>query len=112
LASRINESVKARRIPVYARVTSSIAPKGKIDEIQKLLSETLLPGSKKQKGYKGLLSLINPETGEHILISLWDAKEDIEAFGKASYLLQSRKLAETLGSKFTGTKVYTVGIKD
>ena len=97
---------------MFARVTNSIVPKDKLDAMNKVMAETTWPGSKKQKGYKGFLTLMNPETGERITVSLWDTMADMKASEKASYFTQSRKGADTSGVKINSTKYYSVGIKD
>jgi heme-degrading monooxygenase HmoA len=97
---------------MFARVTTSSMPKDKIDENSKFMAENTFPGSKKQKGYKGFLTMTNPETGERVTVSLWDTEADMKASEKASYFIKSRKMVAATGAKILSTKYYTVGIKD
>jgi hypothetical protein len=93
---------------MFARVTTSIAPKDKLNETKKSNNDNAFLVAKKQKGYKGWLFLQNPETGEEMLINLWDTEENM----KVPSFSPAGKLADALGVKFFGTKYYTVGIKD
>jgi heme-degrading monooxygenase HmoA len=95
---------------MLASVTTSSVPKDKIDATNKILVENLWPAIKKQKGYKGLLTLTNPETGERLIISLWDTESDMKESREAS--TASRKLAEGQGANILNPKYFTVGIKD
>ena len=97
---------------MFARVTTGIMPKDKIDALNKRVAEKLFPEVKKQKGYKGFITMINPETGERLSVSLWDTEADMLASEKASYYTQDQKEAPAIGIKPVGTKYYTVGIKD
>jgi hypothetical protein len=97
---------------MFARVTTSIAPKEKIEALNKYWKEIQLPSVKKEKGYKGLLFINNPENGEQLLISLWDTEADMLAHGKKSSTLDRAKQAKAEGVNIIGTKSYTVGIKD
>jgi hypothetical protein len=96
---------------MYARVSTSVSPKEKMDEIAKLMRETIWPATKKHKGYKGYLTLRNPETGEGMTISIWDTEADMLASEKAFYP-QAVKQATATGVKPGGMKHYVVGIKD
>jgi len=96
---------------MYARVSSNMIPKGKVDEVSKMVRETTWPATKKQKGYKGYLTLVNKETGEAMGISLWDTEEDMIASEKTHYP-EARKRSIAAGVNFISMKHFEVGIKD
>jgi hypothetical protein len=100
-----------RRRFMLLRVLTSTAPKEKLDSINKRLKSSLT-SAQKQKGYKGELFGVNPETGEQIMIGIWDTEEDMLASAKAPHTLENLKQAKADGVNFLSTKVYTVIIKD
>lgn len=61
---------------MFARVTITKAPGAKIDEITKIMKESIIPAAKTQKGFRGLYSFGNRQTGKEITFSLWDTEED------------------------------------
>ena len=68
---------------MYARVTFATAQPGKVDDVVKVIRDSVLPALKKQKGFKGLLHLGNRSTGKGMNIALWDTEADMAA-GEAS----------------------------
>jgi heme-degrading monooxygenase HmoA len=97
---------------MFARVSTTLMPKDKIDALNKVAMEKTFPGSKKQTGYKGFLTMINPDTGERLTVSLWETEADMKASEKAPYFMQVSKEIAASGVKVTSTKYFTVGIKD
>ena len=93
---------------------TSESPKEKLNELNKRLTESTWPSTKKQKGYKGYLALSNPQTGERIVITLWDTEADMLASEKASYFTQVTSQANLAASdtKITGPKHFAVIIQD
>ncbi len=61
---------------MYARVMTAIAQQGKLDECNKMIRDSILPGIKKQKGFKGAFFLTNHDTGKGISITLWNTEAD------------------------------------
>jgi heme-degrading monooxygenase HmoA len=114
LASRINESTKARRISMFARVHIVKVPKDKAEAFSKRANEATWPWAKSQKGYKGYLTLRNQEAEEDIVISLWDTEANMLASEKASQYTQAtdKTRQAAVGWSIISTKRYVVGIKD
>lgn len=63
----------------FARATSVLAQPGKIEEVTRLIRESVLPAAKQQKGYSGLLSLVDHTTGKGITYGFWESEADIKA---------------------------------
>jgi hypothetical protein len=99
---------------MYARVHTIRVPKDKLGELSKRLNEGPWPWAKKQKGYKGYLTLSNAEAEEVIVIALWETEGDMLASEKVSYYGQATDKAKQAASGWTtiSTKRYVVGIKD
>jgi heme-degrading monooxygenase HmoA len=50
-----------------------------VDEAVRIFQESVLPGCKKQKGFKGGCFLDDRETGECVLITMWKTEKDMLA---------------------------------
>ena len=70
---------------MFARVTITKAPGEKINEITKIMQESIIPTANTQKGFQGLYFLGNRQTGKEISISLWDTEEDAIANEQIGY---------------------------
>ena len=99
---------------MFARVTTLNVQKDKIEALEKRLKEVTWPGTKEQKGYKGYLALMNRETGEGIVIAIFDTEANMLASQKAAYYesATNKDNLATFGVKFNSIKSYSVGIKD
>lgn len=99
---------------MFARVSTINIQKDKIAALEKRLKEVTWPSTKEQKGYAGYLTLINHETGEGIVIALFNTEVDMLASQKAAYYARStnKDNQAAFGVTFTGVKNYQVGIKD
>jgi heme-degrading monooxygenase HmoA len=70
---------------MYARVTIATAKLDKIDEIDKIMRDSILPAAKKQKGFKGFYDLTDKKTGKGMIIVLWNSEADMAAGESSSY---------------------------
>ena len=68
-----------------ARVTFATAEPAKVDEIIKVMRDSILPVAKKQKGFKGLFHLTNRNTGKGMVIVLWNTEADMTAGETSGY---------------------------
>ena len=64
---------------MYARVTLATAQPDKIDEITKVVRDSILPAAKQQQGFKGLLHLADSATNKGMVIVMWNAEADMKA---------------------------------
>jgi heme-degrading monooxygenase HmoA len=96
---------------MYARVTFGTAQAGKVDEITKIMKDSVLPAMKKQKGFKGLYHLGDRNTGKGITIGLWNTEADMKA-GESSgfYREQVAKVAPLLAAAPTMER-YEVSVR-
>lgn len=64
---------------MFARLTNIKLRIDRIDEAIKLYQESVVPAAKSQKGYCGTYLLTDRNTGNGVVITLWDCEEDATA---------------------------------
>ena len=70
---------------MYSRnVTFKLKAKS-ASEFTSILEGLVIPLLRRQKGFEDEISLIAPERNEAVAISLWDKKEDAEAYDRKTY---------------------------
>ena len=70
---------------MFARsVTIRLKPNSVV-EFNRTLEKDILPLLQKQKGFRDELTLVAPNGSEVVGISLWDQKEDAEAYNRTAY---------------------------
>jgi heme-degrading monooxygenase HmoA len=70
---------------MFARsVTIRLKPNA-IGDFNRVLENDILPLLRKQKGFREELALVAPNQSEVLGISLWDAKEDAEAYHRTTF---------------------------
>ena len=70
---------------MFARsVTMRLKPNA-VSEFNKTLEKEVLPLLQKQKGFRDELTLVSSNGSEVLGISLWDQKQDAEAYNRAAY---------------------------
>jgi len=65
-------------------------------EFARTLEDEILPLLRKQAGFKGEITLSNPGSLEQIAISLWDNKDDADAYNIAAYPQVLKALAKVI----------------
>ncbi|MGA8205499.1 MAG: hypothetical protein WB812_13320 [Woeseiaceae bacterium] len=81
---------------MYARqVSIELKPDSRKDFTHKIEAE-VLPLLRKQKGFKDLITFVNPAGKDAFALSLWDSKESAEAYGRASYAEVTKQLSKQL----------------
>lgn len=65
---------------MYARAVNVQFQPGKVDEASRIVTESIVPVMKEQKGFKGQLLLTQRDTGKAISINLWETEADLTAF--------------------------------
>ena len=68
----------ARNISIHLKPNSSVA-------FTKLIEDETIPTLRKQEGFQGELTLVAPGGAEAVGISLWDKKENADAYARDSY---------------------------
>lgn len=76
---------------MFARVTYVQAPEGegKIEEGLKIWYQNVLPITSSRDGFQGVLSLIDPETGKGLSVTLWEGDEELLKSTEAEYHKQA-----------------------
>jgi hypothetical protein len=65
-------------------------------ELPRIIENEVLPLLRKQKGLCDEISFVSPERSIAVSISLWDTKEDVEAYNLAGYPEVLKALSEVL----------------
>src|SRR6266852_5884965 len=76
-------------------VTIPLKPNA-VADFNKTLEKEVLPLLQKQKGFRDELTLVAPNGSEVVGISLWDAKEDAEAYNRTAYPEVQKLLAKLI----------------
>jgi heme-degrading monooxygenase HmoA len=92
---------------MYARqVTMELKKDVRKDFTHKIEAE-ILPLLRKQKGFQDAITFVNPAGKDAFAVSLWDSKDNAEAYNKASYA-EVTKLLSTLVEGTPRVKTYEV----
>ena len=81
---------------MYARVTTIQGTTDQIDEGIDKVRETTVPALKQVEGNKGLISLIDRQTGKSIAITLWETEDAMRASEEEANRLR-REAADSVG---------------
>ena len=92
---------------MFARcVTIPLKPNAVV-EFNKTLEKEVLPLLQKQKGFRDELTLVAQNGSEVLGISLWDQKEDAEAYNRTTYP-EVQKLLAKVGEGTPQVQTYEV----
>jgi heme-degrading monooxygenase HmoA len=73
----------------------TIIPKGNsASELTLIIENEIIPMLSKQKGFREEITFVAPEGSEVVAISLWDTKEDAEAYSEIGYPEVLKALSE------------------
>ncbi len=64
---------------MHARVTRMQAKPGRVDDIVRISRESVVPRVREQKGFMGVVQLVDRETDRAISITLWETLTDLDA---------------------------------
>jgi hypothetical protein len=70
---------------MFARCVTIHLKPNSVAEFNKTLEKEILPLLQKQRGFRDEITLVVPSGAEALGISLWDQKEDAEAYNRATY---------------------------
>jgi hypothetical protein len=74
-----------QEVEMYSRnVSFKLKPKS-TEEFTRILEGEIIPLLRRQRGFEDQISFIAPERNEAVDISLWDKKEDAEAYHRGKY---------------------------
>jgi hypothetical protein len=84
---------------MFARSVSIRLKPNSVAEFTRLMENETLPLLRKQKGFKDEITLVAPNGTEAVGISLWDEKQNADAYTRDAY----PELLKTLGRVVEGT---------
>ena len=84
---------------MFARSVSIRLKANSVAEFNKLIEHEALPLLRKQKGFQDEITLVAPNEAEAIAISLWDQKQNADAYSRDAY----PGLLKSLGRVIEGT---------
>jgi hypothetical protein len=70
---------------MFARHVTLKLKTDSIGRLPEIIENEILPLLRLQKGFRDEITLVNVERSEAVGISLWDTKEDAEAYNKTGY---------------------------
>ena len=93
---------------MFARsVTIRLKPNS-VGEFNRTLEKDILPLLQKQRGFRDEISLVTSNGSEAVGISLWDRKEDAEAYNRTTYS-EVQKLLARVSEGTPQVQTYEVG---
>jgi hypothetical protein len=72
-------------VAMFARSVSVRLKAGSVAEFTRTIEDQVLPLLRKREGFRGELTLAAPGGTEAVGISLWDKKENAEAYNRETY---------------------------
>ncbi|MGA9058124.1 MAG: hypothetical protein WB763_16610 [Terriglobia bacterium] len=81
---------------MFARHISLHLNPNSVGEFSRTMEKEIIPVLRKQRGFQGEITFIASEGGGAVAISLWDRKEDAEAYNRATYPEVLKALAKVL----------------
>ena len=81
---------------MFARHVTMKLQANSVVEIPRIIESDVLPVLRKQKGFRDEIAFVNPERSLAVGISLWDTKEDAEAYNRAGYPEVLKSLSKVL----------------
>src|SRR5437868_15385459 len=70
---------------MYAREITARLKSSMLNEFDKTFELEVLPMLRKQKGFKDEITFFIPNTNDVVAISLWNSKDEAEAYNTAGY---------------------------
>jgi heme-degrading monooxygenase HmoA len=93
---------------MFARsVTIRLKPNS-VAEFNRTMEKDILPLLQKQRGFRDEISLVASNGSEAVGISLWDKREDAEAYNRAAYP-EVQKLVAKVSEGTPQVQTYEVG---
>ena len=63
---------------MYARINTFEGSAGRFPEIIREIKELVIPGLRDVEGFKGLVNLLDHETGSSVTITFWDSEKAMD----------------------------------
>lgn len=82
---------------MYARLSTLQFEPEKLNDVLKIVEESVLPAAKEQAGNRGFTVMSDPETGKVVVISMWESEDDMERGESSGYYRdQISKISDSL----------------
>jgi quinol monooxygenase YgiN len=96
---------------MHARVTFATVQSDKVDEVTRVVRYSIMPATKKLKGFKGYLFLSDRKTGKCIAITQWDTEANMISVEDSGKYKESIAKVETLFAGAPTMEHYEIGVK-
>jgi hypothetical protein len=93
---------------MFARTVTIRLKSNSVSEFNNTMEKDILPLLQKQKGFRDEISLVTSNGSEAVGISLWDRKEDAEAYNRTTYA-EVQKLLARVSEGTPQVQTYEVG---
>jgi heme-degrading monooxygenase HmoA len=93
---------------MFARSVTIHLKSNSVSEFNSTMEKDILPLLQKQKGFRDEISLITSNGSEGVGVSLWDRKEDAEAYSRSTYP-EVQKLLARVSEGTPQVQTYEVG---
>jgi len=94
---------------MFARVSTFQGSPERVDEGIKIAEEQALPAAKALEGFKGMLMLVDRDTGNSIAVTLWESEEAMNASVEAANKIRGN-VASAAGEQIVSVEQYEVAI--
>jgi heme-degrading monooxygenase HmoA len=94
---------------VHARLSTFEGSPDQIDESLSQVREEILPQAKQMDGFKGVIILLERQSGNSRSITFWESEEAMRASEEAANRLREES-AEAGGETIVGVERYEVGL--
>jgi hypothetical protein len=81
---------------MFARTVNLHLKPNSVSELTQTIDKEIIPLLRKQKGFQDEITFVVPGGAEAVAISLWDQKENAEAYVRATYPQVLRALAKVV----------------
>src|SRR5712692_4823448 len=85
-----------RRLPMFSRNVSMHLKPNSVAEFTRTLDQEIIPLLRKQKGFQDEITFVVPNGSEAVGISLWEQKENAEAYNRETYPAVLKALAKVV----------------
>src|ERR1700730_12795144 len=93
---------------MFARSVTVRLKSNSVSEFNNTMEKDILPLLQKQKGFRDEISLVTSDGSEGVGISLWDRKEDAEAYNRLTFA-EVQKLLAKVSEGTPQVQTYEVG---
>jgi heme-degrading monooxygenase HmoA len=80
---------------MFARVTTIQGPASSVDEARRSVEQQVLPAVQHMKGFRGILALVDRNTGKSMSITLWESADAMRQSEEAANRLRTSAAADS-----------------